>query len=66
MFMKRAITWFCDVNDGMGLHSVNYFYAILQYSFTLVTIASDFQEFSRSSTPVSLPACVLRIGGINI
>ena len=33
--------WFCDVNDDMGLHSISDFYAMLQYSFTRVTIASD-------------------------
>ena len=33
------LTWFCDVNDDMGLHSVSDFYAM--YSFTRVTIASD-------------------------
>ena len=32
--------WFCDDND-MGLHSVSDFYAMLQHSFTRVTIASD-------------------------
>ena len=33
--------WFCDINDDMGLHSFSDFYAMLQYSFTCVNIASD-------------------------
>ena len=32
--------WFCDVTCDISLHSVNYFYALLQYSFTRVTVAS--------------------------
>ena len=39
--MRWAVTWFCDVNGDMGLHSVSDFFAMLQYSFTRVTIASD-------------------------
>ena len=27
---KLMITWFCDADDDMGLHSVSDFYAILQ------------------------------------
>ena len=34
------MTWFCDVSDDMGLHSVSDFYAMLLYSFARVTIAS--------------------------
>ena len=33
--------WFCDVTDDIGLHSVCDFYAMLQYSFTHVAIASN-------------------------
>ena len=32
--------WFCDINDTR-LHSVSDFFAMLQYSFTRITIASD-------------------------
>ena len=32
--------WFGDVTDDMGLHSVSDFYAILQYSFTHVTMVA--------------------------
>ena len=39
--MRSAITWFCDINDDMGLHSVSDFYAMLQYSFTCVIVVSD-------------------------
>ena len=39
--MRRAITWFCDVSDDMGLHSVSGFYAVLQHTSTRVTKASD-------------------------
>ena len=33
--------WFYDVNDDMGLQSFSNFCAMLQYSFTRITIASD-------------------------
>ena len=31
---------FCDVTDDMDLHSISDFYAMLQYSFTRVTMTS--------------------------
>ena len=33
--------WFGDVNGDMSLHSVSDFYAMLHYSFSRVTVASD-------------------------
>ena len=39
--MILAIKRFCDVTCGVGLYPVSDFFAVLQFSFTRVTMASD-------------------------
>ena len=37
--MRWTIAWFCDVTGDIRLHSASDFHALLQYSFTRVTVA---------------------------
>ena len=43
--MRSAITWFCDLTGDIHLHSVSNFYALFQYSFTRVTMASGDDDY---------------------
>ena len=38
--MRWKITWFCDVTCDIRLHPVSDFYALLQYSFTCITMVN--------------------------
>ena len=46
--MRITITWFCDVNDDMSLHSVSDIYGMLQYSvYYIVRVILWRCQFSR-------------------